>query len=102
MNYRKIIYREYTTLVYHPMIDLSKEAYRLRAKAFRQRFSNILPTDKDAAILDIGCGVGFFLWFLQKNGFTNTSGIDVSPEQVKVAAKFGVKGLHLCLMHKLP
>ena len=96
MNYRKIIYREYTTLVYHPMIDLSKEAYRLRAKAFRQRFSNILPTDKDAAILDIGCGVGFFLWFLQKNGFTNTSGIDVSPEQVKVADKFGVKGLHLC------
>jgi SAM-dependent methyltransferase len=46
-----------------------------------------LPRDKDAAILDVGCGMGHFLYFLQKEGYTNYCGIDVSTSQVEFVRK---------------
>lgn len=96
MNYREVLFREYTNNIYRPMISISEKSYEQRERVFRKRFNKFLPICKKAAILDIGCGLGFFLWFLQKNGFTNTVGIDVSPQQIKVAESFGVNGLHLC------
>ena len=96
MNYRDILFREYTSTAQEHRIEVSQESYLLRERAFRKKFINILPDDKTVPILDIGCGMGFFLWFLQNNGFTNPSGIDFSPEQVKVAESFGVREVHLC------
>lgn len=96
MNYRDILFQNYTSTAQKSMIDISQDSYFLRARAFHKKFKNILPRDKNLPILDIGCGMGFFLWFLQNNGFINTTGIDLSPEQVRVAESFGVKGVHLC------
>lgn len=39
----------------------------------------------DARILDLGCGVGQFLYYLRKRGFTNITGIDISESQVRLA-----------------
>ena len=60
-----------------------------------ERFNGILSPDKSALILDIDCGIGFFLWYLQKNNFTNEVGIDVSTEQVEVVKRFGINGVRL-------
>jgi len=46
---------------------------------------------RDARILDIGCGSGGLLQYLGKLGFTAATGIDVSAEQVAIAARRGVK-----------
>ena len=43
-----------------------------------------------AAILELGCGPGYFLEYLRKRGFSNAQGIDVSPEQVNLACQKGL------------
>jgi 2-polyprenyl-3-methyl-5-hydroxy-6-metoxy-1,4-benzoquinol methylase len=42
-----------------------------------------LPSDKNAAILDIGSGMGHFLYWLKSQGFTGFNGLEIGPEQVK-------------------
>ncbi len=51
-----------------------------------------LPHDKNASILDIGCGFGRVLAFLRRAGFANAHGIDHDPHVIAEAAKtFGDK-----------
>lgn len=45
--------------------------------------SKYLPSNKQAAILDIGSGMGHFLFFLKTKGYTNFEGIEIGPEQVE-------------------
>jgi SAM-dependent methyltransferase len=62
----------------------------------RKRFLHLLPTRKDAAILDLGCGYGQFLYFLQSEGYTETMGIDLNPQQLEVARNLGVRNVQCC------
>jgi len=41
-----------------------------------------LPADKRATILDLGCGMGHFLYFLKKKDYTDFEGIEIGREQV--------------------
>ncbi len=57
---------------------------------FRKRFiyldddyANLLPRDKNAVIIDVGCGMGHFLLYLKNKGYNNIEGIDICDEQVK-------------------
>lgn len=66
----------------------------------RQFNNEILPIaesgiSKEAIIFDMGCGSGSLLKVLQKRGYQNCTGMDISPEQVKQAADFGVKNVVL-------
>jgi 2-polyprenyl-3-methyl-5-hydroxy-6-metoxy-1,4-benzoquinol methylase len=45
--------------------------------------------------LDVGCGGGEFLLFLQSLGYTNTFGIDLSPEQIELAKKQGLRDVEV-------
>ncbi len=45
-----------------------------------------LPADKNAAILDIGCGLGQFLEALKKEDYGDLTGIDISDEAVEAGA----------------
>ena len=56
-------------------------------------YNKFLPVNKEAHILDIGCGDGGFVYFLQKSGYTNCTGIDVSDEQIKAGKEMGIEGL---------
>jgi SAM-dependent methyltransferase len=51
------------------------------------------PPDKDAAILDVGCGHGALLHFVRQAGYHNLAGIDCSPAQVAAAGQIGVTGI---------
>jgi len=44
--------------------------------------SRIIP--RDTAIIDIGCGSGGFLDSLRKRGFTNLTGLDPTPECIRI------------------
>lgn len=50
-----------------------------------------LPSDRTVRVLDLGCGYGAFLLFLQAKGFTNLRGVDLSPEQVQLAKDLGLE-----------
>lgn len=60
----------------------NKEAFESAAKAYAAWYKKFLPADKNVKILDIGCGIGHFLYFLKKEGYTNFFGIDLSRRQV--------------------
>ena len=49
-----------------------------------------LPADRNAVILDLGCGAGALLFVLQRAGYRNIAGVDVSQEQIDVAARLGI------------
>lgn len=42
------------------------------------------PVSREAAVLDVGCGIGTTLEFLQSQGFRNQVGVDISPEMVRL------------------
>jgi SAM-dependent methyltransferase len=46
--------------------------------------------DRGAAVLDLGCGAGELLAFLQQRGFSDATGVDISAEQVALATRRGV------------
>ncbi|MCS7232104.1 MAG: class I SAM-dependent methyltransferase [Elusimicrobiota bacterium] len=46
--------------------------------------------DKNAKILDIGCGFGETLFLLKKAGYTNIFGIDYSSVAVDICKKIGI------------
>lgn len=45
----------------------------------------LAPLPKEARILDVGCGPGFMLDVVKSLGFARTYGVDVSPEQARLA-----------------
>ena len=68
---------------HHPVPTTTADLLRGRKPVFRKRFAPLLPARKDAAILDLGCGYGEFVHFLQTQGFTDVSGIDLNETQVE-------------------
>jgi 2-polyprenyl-3-methyl-5-hydroxy-6-metoxy-1,4-benzoquinol methylase len=53
-----------------------------------------VPEEKSIRILDLGCGAGAFLYFLNKAGYQNIQGVDVSAEQAALAARLGISVAH--------
>ena len=60
---------------------------------FRWCESRICPhlddLSRDARILELGCGAGYFLEFLKSKGFTALEGVDTSAQQVELAQERG-------------
>ena len=54
----------------------------------------LLPSDKEASILELACGHGTLLGLLQKRGYAKTCGIDISDDQVEKAKTRGVENVH--------
>ncbi|RLL51947.1 class I SAM-dependent methyltransferase [Mariprofundus sp. EBB-1] len=55
------------------------------AKWYACRLSPFLPENPDAHCLDLPCGFGNFLYFLEGRGYKNTLGLDLDAEQVRLA-----------------
>jgi 2-polyprenyl-3-methyl-5-hydroxy-6-metoxy-1,4-benzoquinol methylase len=55
---------------------------------YRDNYSNFLPVDKNAKILEIGSGLGKFAFYLRESGYTSLTCIDVSLELVQLAKRY--------------
>jgi 2-polyprenyl-3-methyl-5-hydroxy-6-metoxy-1,4-benzoquinol methylase len=53
-----------------------------------------VPPERDARILDLGCGHGTVLQCLGALGYRRADGVDVSPEQVELAHRLGRSNVH--------
>lgn len=93
IDYRNRFYQHYVSKHLASFQNISIEAFENQRVAFRSYYGRYLPKDKKAGILDIGCGYGSFLYHLQKEGYTNAAGVDISPEQVALARELGVKSI---------
>ncbi|MBI3260574.1 MAG: class I SAM-dependent methyltransferase [Ignavibacteriae bacterium] len=64
-----------------------KQQIRLDARA-NKNYTHLLPANKSANILEIGCNKGFFLTWLTNKGYSNLTGIDLSPGDLEEAEKY--------------
>lgn len=89
-NFRFAIYESYESK-FNRIIDNVDEKSILRL--FKHYEMKILPWLKlyktSSNILELGCGPGYMLRFLKNNGYNNTTGIDISNEQVELAKSKG-------------
>lgn len=68
----------------------SEAHYKECARQYRSRWGLWLPADRAAALLDLGCGYGEWLYFLRQQGYKNAVGVDASAVKVDFAATMGV------------
>jgi len=54
---------------------------------------NRFPPDRNASILDLGCGHGAIIHAARELGYRNLRGVDGSPEQVAAAQQLGIDGV---------
>jgi 2-polyprenyl-3-methyl-5-hydroxy-6-metoxy-1,4-benzoquinol methylase len=66
------------------------EQFASRGSYIQKVIEEYFPKDKSIRILDLGCGAGAFLYFLQKAGYQSIQGVDVSTDQVALAARLGI------------
>jgi SAM-dependent methyltransferase len=71
----------YSESVYCRVNALEPQDYERCTAEFASIYKGLLPSDLSASVLDIGCGAGFFLYFLKKNGYAAHYGIDISSQQ---------------------
>ena len=85
-DYRERIYQDYINSQFgsgHSIQNLHKD-YLIHQRYFKKNYQKFLPPNKDAKILDAGCGLGHFLFFAEQNGYKDVTGIDVSKELVEL------------------
>jgi len=79
---RKPFFDDYFSSIFSHSNVFSQKEYQNSLSQFELNYEKFLPSLKKAKILDVGCGAGHFLYYLEKKGFTDFLGIDISPQQV--------------------
>ena len=87
MDY-KVLFQRYRTIAYERVNPGGVEGFEEAIRAIDPTYGRLLPVDLGARILDIGCGMGHFLYYLKAKGYHNILGVDVSPEQVAYCREF--------------
>ena len=88
---RAKVWREYMTSGFGLLHACTPQEYARYARYYGKNYGPFLPADRAAAILDIGCGPGHFLFYLQGQGYSAYEGIDLSPECVEVCRSQGLR-----------
>jgi 2-polyprenyl-3-methyl-5-hydroxy-6-metoxy-1,4-benzoquinol methylase len=87
---RQALFDRYTSTFY--TINASPDVSAAERQYLRN-FGPLLPPDKEARILDIGCGMGLLLSFLKHQGYRNLEGFELSAEQVEACHRAGLESV---------
>jgi 2-polyprenyl-3-methyl-5-hydroxy-6-metoxy-1,4-benzoquinol methylase len=93
VTYRERIYKNYIQAQTMQQARDAAACLLLRAPYLRRLIKQHFPKDRQAHILDLGCGYGALLYFAREAGYTNIRGIDGSPQQVEAAQGLGIEGV---------
>ena len=94
MDYRKRIYNKYVSRNTEPLYGkITIEDIKKQFAVWNDYFLKFIPENKQAVIIELGCGNGGLIYWLQSLGYSNTGGIDASTEQVNCAKSFGVENI---------
>lgn len=89
-NYRSKIYKYYSSRRIGKLAPDTVGGFKPRAPYFEKVIREHFPQDKTSKILEIGCGHGAFLYYVQEAGYANSEGVDTSQEQVQEAHRLGI------------
>lgn len=73
---------EYASYHFRRLYDYSLPEYERWTRKFRFEYKGTLPANRSSRILDLGCGGGRFLYFLQSQGYSNLTGVDTDDAQL--------------------
>jgi 2-polyprenyl-3-methyl-5-hydroxy-6-metoxy-1,4-benzoquinol methylase len=82
MKLETLLYEHYVSQHLGRLQPQSADQYESYARHYAQVFLPFLPADRTLPVLDVGCGVGRFLYFLRSQGYAAHLGIDIGREQV--------------------
>ena len=103
MNYRERCYGSFVSRHWKFYYSLSEADFNFMRPVYARRYAPFLPSDRACRIIDVACGSGHLLYFLNKEGYTNSQGIDLSKEQLEVAGRLGLRNVeHADLFRYLP
>ena len=69
--------------------DIEK-GYTTFCTFYRRNYLKYVPKNKEASILIVSCGPGYFVSLLKEEGYKNVLGIDSDPEKVDYAKRKGL------------
>lgn len=90
MTDKNTIYENYLSGRQQIQHDTVESVFNPRKKYLSHIIKKYFPENKVLKIVDLGCGSGAFIHFLQQYNYTNTEGFDISKEQVDLAHKLGL------------
>jgi SAM-dependent methyltransferase len=94
--------KDHRTSLYGSYVSAFKGESRMAQAWWDRKYLPLLRgLHRDAPILDLGCGDGRLLAHLARRDFTQALGVDVSPEQVAMAARRGVTVVHADIFEHL-
>lgn len=93
MMYRERLYKSYVYGRSKSLVDETLDGLQARAPYLNHLITSHFPQDKNATIVDLGCGHGALIYFAKKKGYRNIIGFDCSPEQVVAANRLGIEGV---------
>jgi len=70
--------------------ELNAGAEKHMIALYRHNYKKFLPENKQARILEIGCGMGNLLLFLGQEGYANFLGVDIAPEAIRYCLDKGI------------
>jgi 2-polyprenyl-3-methyl-5-hydroxy-6-metoxy-1,4-benzoquinol methylase len=91
MTFKDRFYQSYTsTHVNHRKGEAALDRFRAEFGVWEKHFGRLLPRNREARILDVGCGRGGMVFWLQQRGYPRAEGVDLSREQVETARRLGI------------
>ena len=94
MNYKDKLYSKYSSTHTENLYgELGIKDLESQFKTWSIYFGNHLPKNKSINILDVGCGNGGLVYWLQSCGYEKPQGIDISNEQISIAQKLGITNI---------
>lgn len=90
MSYRQKIYDSYVESTFRWRNDISEEGLEKAVRHNLRLFGPLMPEDRSARVLELGCGAGALLLALKELGFEHVHGVDISPEQVRLCRERGL------------
>ena len=85
MEYRSSLYEDYASSFKNSGDVFDYRSADKWGPYFKYIVRKWLPEDKNASIIDLGCGEGRIIYLLKGMGYSNTTGVDISDSQVKLA-----------------
>jgi len=92
-DFRDRIYRGYGTQRHEGTIPVGVRELESNASYLHGLIARHFPPNRDARILDLGCGFGAIIHLANLAGYKNVTGVDRSPEQVAGAHRLGIHGV---------
>jgi len=92
-EYRERLYRNYVSRVDPGREKITRAEIERTFTIWDRHFKGHLPRDREAEIIDIGCGTGGFVYYLHRSGYGRAVGIDVSRDQVEASRNLGIPGI---------